>query len=163
MNVYGRSSAANHDFAQSVNVFELLGERYQAALSELALGRVLATYGSRQSAARHLDQAEYRLHGPRRRTNLEDVALARAALMGWLDRRTLPAPAWKPTMRWSGGWWMPRSSPSCWPARRRLALIESLHAETPRSFRTDPGRRGRPLLGSAGATAPRPKPLRMRW
>src|SRR5512138_2609047 len=33
----GRSHAAHHDFSQSANVFELLGERYQAALSQLAL------------------------------------------------------------------------------------------------------------------------------
>src|SRR3954462_8572983 len=35
----GRSTEAYHDFGQSVSVFELLGERYQAALSNLELGR----------------------------------------------------------------------------------------------------------------------------
>jgi DNA-binding NtrC family response regulator/tetratricopeptide (TPR) repeat protein len=76
----GRSSAARQDFAQSVNVFELLGERYQAAVSELALGRVLATWGSRQAAIRHLSQAEtvFRSLGARR--DLDEVAQARALL-----------------------------------------------------------------------------------
>ncbi len=76
----GRSSAARQDFAQSINVFELLGERYQAALSELALGRVLAAYGSRQAATRHLDQAESVFTGLGARRDLEDVAHARASL-----------------------------------------------------------------------------------
>jgi DNA-binding NtrC family response regulator/tetratricopeptide (TPR) repeat protein len=76
----GRSSAAKQDFAQSINVFELLGERYQAALSELALGRVLATYGDRQAATRHLSQAESVLAGIGARRDLEDVAQARTAL-----------------------------------------------------------------------------------
>ena len=44
-----RPPAAHHDFAQSANVFELLGERYQAALSQLALGRLAAAAGSRRS------------------------------------------------------------------------------------------------------------------
>ena len=39
--------AAHHDFAQSANVFDLLGERYQAALSHLALGRLAARGGTR--------------------------------------------------------------------------------------------------------------------
>ncbi|MEQ1757433.1 MAG: sigma 54-interacting transcriptional regulator [Vicinamibacterales bacterium] len=76
----GRSSAARQDFAQSINVFELLGERYQAALSELALGRVHATYGNRQLATRHLDRAEGVFAGLGARRDLEDVAHARASL-----------------------------------------------------------------------------------
>jgi len=52
-----RLSAAHHDFAQSVNVFDLVGERYHAALSELGLGRVAARTGPEDSARRHLDQA----------------------------------------------------------------------------------------------------------
>ena len=43
----GRPQLAHHDFAQSANIFELLGERYQAALSQLALGRMAAAGGSR--------------------------------------------------------------------------------------------------------------------
>ena len=77
----GRSADAYHDFAQSVNVFELLGERYQAALSQLALGRLVAATGSRQSAERHLDQAAtvFRTLGALR--DLEEVDHARARLI----------------------------------------------------------------------------------
>ena len=53
----GRPTEAYHDFAQSANMFELLGERYQAALSHLALGRLAARAGARSTAERYLDQA----------------------------------------------------------------------------------------------------------
>jgi DNA-binding NtrC family response regulator/tetratricopeptide (TPR) repeat protein len=52
-----RRSAAHHDFAQSANVFDLLGERYQSGLSQLALGRLAAEAGARHAAERYLDQA----------------------------------------------------------------------------------------------------------
>ena len=78
-----RPSAAYHDFAQSANVFELLGERYQAALSQLSLGRLSAEAGSRRrrraeprsrasrvfktlGAQRDLDEAAARAHRARR-------------------------------------------------------------------------------------------------
>src|SRR5262249_57006430 len=48
---------AYHDFAQSSTLLELLGERYQAALSRLALGRLVAQTGARSAAERHLDNA----------------------------------------------------------------------------------------------------------
>src|SRR2546425_16896 len=51
------STEAYHDFAQSATVFDLLGERYQAALSHLALGRLAARAGSRPAAERYLKQA----------------------------------------------------------------------------------------------------------
>ncbi len=53
----GRPMEAYHDFAQSANVFDLLGERYQAALSHLALGRLAARAGARSTAERYLGQA----------------------------------------------------------------------------------------------------------
>ena len=53
----GRLTEAYHDFAQSANVFDLLGERYQAALSHLALGRLAARAGARPAAERYLAQA----------------------------------------------------------------------------------------------------------
>jgi DNA-binding NtrC family response regulator/tetratricopeptide (TPR) repeat protein len=53
----GRPTEAYHDFAQSANVFDLLGERYQAALSHLALGRLAARAGARSTAERYLAQA----------------------------------------------------------------------------------------------------------
>jgi hydrogenase-4 transcriptional activator len=53
----GRSTEAYHDFGQSVSVFELLGERYQAGLSYLELGRLAASAGARSRASRYLSDA----------------------------------------------------------------------------------------------------------
>ncbi|HEY8535241.1 MAG TPA: sigma 54-interacting transcriptional regulator [Vicinamibacterales bacterium] len=53
----GRATEGYHDLSQSANVFDLLGDRYQAALSQLALGRVAARAGARSIATRALDQA----------------------------------------------------------------------------------------------------------
>ena len=52
-----RATDAYHDFGQSVSVFELLGERYQAALSYLELGRLAASAGARSRATRYLTDA----------------------------------------------------------------------------------------------------------
>jgi DNA-binding NtrC family response regulator/tetratricopeptide (TPR) repeat protein len=79
-----RPSAAANDFAQSANVFDLLGEHYQAALSQLALGRMAAAKGSRDLAERYLGLATavFERLGAER-----DLAEAAAA------RRLLAAPA----------------------------------------------------------------------
>jgi DNA-binding NtrC family response regulator/tetratricopeptide (TPR) repeat protein len=53
----GRSTDAYHDLAQSASMFELLGERYQSALSRLALGRLVARVGARSLAEQHLHEA----------------------------------------------------------------------------------------------------------
>ncbi|HUU33704.1 MAG TPA: sigma 54-interacting transcriptional regulator [Vicinamibacterales bacterium] len=53
----GRPNEAYHDIAQSVSVFELVGERYQSALSHLALGRLAREAGARSTADRHLTEA----------------------------------------------------------------------------------------------------------
>ncbi|HEX7086630.1 MAG TPA: sigma 54-interacting transcriptional regulator [Vicinamibacterales bacterium] len=53
----GRVTEGYHDLSQSANVFDLLGDRYQAALSQLALGRVAARAGARSLATRTLNQA----------------------------------------------------------------------------------------------------------
>jgi DNA-binding NtrC family response regulator/tetratricopeptide (TPR) repeat protein len=53
----GASADAYHDFAQSITLLELLGERYQAGLSHLALGRLVAQTGARSVAERHLESA----------------------------------------------------------------------------------------------------------
>ena len=53
----GRTTEAYHDIAQSSSVFELVGERYQAALSQLALGRLAARAGARSTADRHFSNA----------------------------------------------------------------------------------------------------------
>ena len=52
-----RTTEAYHDIAQSASVFDLLGERYQAALSQLALGRLAAKAGARSIAERHYQYA----------------------------------------------------------------------------------------------------------
>lgn len=53
----GEATDAYHDFAQSATLFELLGEQYQAALSHLEIGRLVARTGARSVAERHLDSA----------------------------------------------------------------------------------------------------------
>jgi DNA-binding NtrC family response regulator/tetratricopeptide (TPR) repeat protein len=50
----GNPADAYHDIAQSATLLDLLGERYQAALSHLALGRLVAESGARSMAERHL-------------------------------------------------------------------------------------------------------------
>jgi hydrogenase-4 transcriptional activator len=52
-----RATEAYHDLGQSVSVFELLGERYQAGLSYLELGKLAAFAGARSRASRYLADA----------------------------------------------------------------------------------------------------------
>jgi DNA-binding NtrC family response regulator/tetratricopeptide (TPR) repeat protein len=52
-----RPTEAYHDFGQSVSVFDVLGERYQAGLSYLELGRLAASAGARSRATRYLTDA----------------------------------------------------------------------------------------------------------
>ena len=77
----GRHSAAYHDFAQSANVFELLGERYQAALSQLSLGRMAAKAANTATAERYLSLAEqvFKTLGAQR--DLDEVEAARQLLV----------------------------------------------------------------------------------
>ncbi len=69
----GRPNEAYHDIAQSVSVFDLVGERYQAAVSHFALGRLARDAGARSVSDRHLTQArdEFRTLGSLR--DLEDT------------------------------------------------------------------------------------------
>jgi hydrogenase-4 transcriptional activator len=53
----GRLTEAYHDFGQSVSVFDVLGERYQAGLSYLELGRLSASAGARSRATHYLTDA----------------------------------------------------------------------------------------------------------
>ena len=53
----GNGADAYHDFSQSGALLDLLGERYQSALSHLALGRLVAETGARSVAERHLQRA----------------------------------------------------------------------------------------------------------
>jgi DNA-binding NtrC family response regulator/tetratricopeptide (TPR) repeat protein len=52
-----RPTEAYHDLGQSVSVFELLGERYQAALSYRELGNLAGAAGARSRAARYFGDA----------------------------------------------------------------------------------------------------------
>jgi hydrogenase-4 transcriptional activator len=54
---HGHAADAYHAFAQSVTLLDLLGERYQAGLSHLALGRLVAQTGARSIAEHHLARA----------------------------------------------------------------------------------------------------------
>jgi hydrogenase-4 transcriptional activator len=53
----GHSTDAYHDYGQSVSVFDLLGERHQAGLSYLELGRLSASAGAQSRATRYLTDA----------------------------------------------------------------------------------------------------------
>src|SRR5439155_14465770 len=53
----GTLADAYHDFAQSATLLDLLGERYQTALSHLAIGRPVARSGAQALAQRYLDRA----------------------------------------------------------------------------------------------------------
>jgi DNA-binding NtrC family response regulator/tetratricopeptide (TPR) repeat protein len=53
----GKVTEAYHDLSQSVSVFDLLGERYQAGLSQLALGSLAGTAGARSRARKYLGEA----------------------------------------------------------------------------------------------------------
>ena len=76
----GQQALAYHDFAQSVNIFDLLGERYQTALAHLAVARLAADTGARTAAERSLALATpvFQMLGARR--DLDDSTAVRAAL-----------------------------------------------------------------------------------
>ncbi len=52
-----RTTEAYHDLGQSVSVFDLLGERYQAGLSYRELGKLTGAAGARSRAGRYLNDA----------------------------------------------------------------------------------------------------------
>jgi hydrogenase-4 transcriptional activator len=76
----GRHTEAYHDFAQSTNVFELLGERYQSALSQLWLGRLAARAGARSTAERYLGAATSVFRGLGAQRDLSEAQAASALL-----------------------------------------------------------------------------------
>ena len=53
----GHTAEAYHDLAQSASVFDLLGERYQRAVSQFALARLAADAGARSQAEQYLAAA----------------------------------------------------------------------------------------------------------
>jgi DNA-binding NtrC family response regulator/tetratricopeptide (TPR) repeat protein len=89
----GAASDAYHDLAQSASLLDLLGERYQAGLSQLALGRLVGRTGARSVAARALDEAEsvFRRLGAAR--DLADTLSSRTLLAGHGTGENVIAPA----------------------------------------------------------------------
>ncbi len=75
-----RPADAHHDFAQSVSVFDLLGERYHAALSNLALGRLATRAANRNAAKRYLDLAAGIFETLGAERDLREVETVRALL-----------------------------------------------------------------------------------
>ena len=71
---------AYHDYAQSAALLNLLGERYLAALSHLAIGRLIAPTGARRLAEEHLDAASAVFEQLRARRDIADTEAARALL-----------------------------------------------------------------------------------
>jgi DNA-binding NtrC family response regulator/tetratricopeptide (TPR) repeat protein len=75
----GRPTEAYHDLGQSVSVFDLLGEKYQAGLSYLELGKLAGAAGARSRATRYLGAALAIFESLDAQPDLQD---ARAALAG---------------------------------------------------------------------------------
>jgi DNA-binding NtrC family response regulator/tetratricopeptide (TPR) repeat protein len=80
--VGGRTNEACHDFGQSISVFELLGERYQVALSNLELGKLAGVSGARSRAERHLTEARRIFETLSAAPDLADVSTAMAMSAG---------------------------------------------------------------------------------
>jgi len=74
-----RATEAYHDIAQSSSVFELVGERYQAAVSQLALARLAAKAGARSTSDRHYQYAAQVFQALGATRDLEGVHAAMAA------------------------------------------------------------------------------------
>ncbi|MDA1093794.1 MAG: sigma 54-interacting transcriptional regulator [Acidobacteria bacterium] len=74
-----RTTDAYHDIAQSSSVFELVGERYQAAVSQMALARLAATAGAKSTADRHFQYAAQVFQSLGATRDLEEVRVAMAA------------------------------------------------------------------------------------
>ena len=74
-----RATEAYHDIAQSSSVFELVGERYQAAVSQLALARLAAKAGAKSTSDRHYHYAAQVFQALGATRDLEAVRAAMAA------------------------------------------------------------------------------------
>ena len=74
-----RTTEAYHDIAQSSSVFELVGERYQAAVSQLTLARLAAKAGAKSTADRHYQYAAQVFQALGATRDLEEVQVAMAA------------------------------------------------------------------------------------
>jgi hydrogenase-4 transcriptional activator len=91
----GRTTEAYHDIAQSSSVFELVGERYQGAVSQLALGRLASKAGARSTAERHYQQAAHGFESLGAQRDLEEArtAMSDIASMGTGEYVGSPADA----------------------------------------------------------------------
>jgi DNA-binding NtrC family response regulator/tetratricopeptide (TPR) repeat protein len=76
----GAAADAYHEFAQSAALLELLGERYQAGLSHLLVGRLVAESGARSIAERHLHKARNTFAQLGAERDLRDTEAAEALL-----------------------------------------------------------------------------------
>ena len=76
----GAVADAYHDFAQSGTLLDLLGERYQAAISHLAIGRLVARSGARRVAEQYLTMASTVFAKLGAERDLEDADAARQLL-----------------------------------------------------------------------------------
>jgi hydrogenase-4 transcriptional activator len=85
----GRPRTAHHDLAQSARVFDLLGERYQAAVTKLDVARLAAETGARRTARQYLDVAVPVFETLGAHRDLDDVRAVRALL----DAPAAAAPA----------------------------------------------------------------------
>jgi DNA-binding NtrC family response regulator len=74
-----RTTEAYHDIAQSSSVFELVGERYQAAVSQLALARLASKAGAKSTADRHYQYAAQVFESLGATRDLEQVRAAMTA------------------------------------------------------------------------------------
>ena len=75
-----RTTEAYHDIAQSSSVFELVGERYQAAVSQLQLARLAAKAGAKSTADRHYEYAAQVFKALGATRDLEQVQAAMASV-----------------------------------------------------------------------------------
>src|SRR4051812_29935746 len=84
---------AYHDFSQSAALLDLLGERYQSALSHLALGRLVAETGARSVAERHLNKALGIFEQLGAQRDVDDTHVAQALLTSVGTGQYLISPA----------------------------------------------------------------------
>jgi DNA-binding NtrC family response regulator/tetratricopeptide (TPR) repeat protein len=76
----GRLSDAYHDIAQSVSVFDLIGEGYQGALSRLALGQLAGRAGARAQAEHQFHRAASMFESLGAARDLEETRTAAASI-----------------------------------------------------------------------------------
>ena len=89
----GAAADAYHDFAQSASLLDLLGERYQSALSHLALGRLVAETGARSVAERYLSRAFGIFQQLGAERDLNDTRAAQALLTSFGSGQYVISPA----------------------------------------------------------------------